>query len=248
MTNIKFKYLDKETSIILINLSYKLDNINYFGNFILDTGSNTSVLLSEQTDIVELEILTIGGIQSNEKFKLPTSNTISISDVKDVNGVLGLDFLSNNIITINYKEEYIDFQKKAVYTDTPILSYEFESNYLLLNLTIENEDFTFFFDTGSSLDILFFENRTKNIKIDSLKTKQDKASSFSENDHKLITYEKDISINFKNCFQKTTNLKILKSSKMTDSVPSFIHGLIGNNFFINNTIIIDYINQKFIVE
>lgn len=170
-------------------------------------------------------------------------------------GSLGLDFLKNKILIINFPEEKFTIlnNRKSIPRDIKENSYflnmKYKNNKIYLMSEIGSEDLTLFYDTGSSIFEIVANKETwtnlTNVK-DSNDIKLLEVPSWgdivqlkgarSENDWKIgdISIEKPL-VFYEPSGLENFNFKLIQAD-----------GLLGNAIFYDNYIIsIDLINKKF---
>ena len=147
--------------------------------FLLDTGTNTSIIIPEVAARLKLrpvdriEIVTVAGSVIAPRSFLPrltlggksAENTeVLWSDLPElrrldnrISGVLGWNFLAQFNFTVNFRERRINFADMDAnqFEQTVRVPFEKDEGRILLNLKIKQTNLTFVFDSGAAGLILF---------------------------------------------------------------------------------------------
>lgn len=243
MKNIKFKYINKDTRIPKVLVEFRHNgNINR-AYFIIDLGSDVSVIFSdEKIKHKVLEVCKIGGVDYHSEINFQVLNSNKL-DTISCQGVIGLSFISKSNLMLNFKEMELSFNVDLSQKKLYIPSF-FIDNYLIVELDIKNKKYNLLYDAGSSYDLILFQGRTNDIANDIKPDKEEESIGFSNIHYKIKSYNHAIDIK-NETLNLRTNIKIMEENNMSNQTPKFINGIIGNDFFSNNQILIDYKNQKF---
>lgn len=145
--------------------------------FLLDTGTNTSVIIPEVAARLKLrpvdrtEIVTVAGSIIAPRSFLPrltlggksAENTeVLWSELPElrrfdnrISGVLGQNFLARFNFTLNYREQRINFADENQFEQAARVSFETDEGRILLNLKVKQTNLKFVFDSGAPDLILF---------------------------------------------------------------------------------------------
>jgi hypothetical protein len=158
--------------------------------FLLDTGSGMSVVDDEALDNVgdiEIPVMGIGGFEDIQLFEADYISvggaklkgpTVAIFDLSgfseiagvDVRGILGYDFISNFVLTIDYEDGFLSLFDPTDYRyheDVIFVPIEFVSNIPLIEVAFDEYSGKFVLDTGNGLSAIIHgpfvtENRLLN--------------------------------------------------------------------------------------
>ncbi len=225
---------------------------------LLDTGSNGSILnlngLKEfskiDTSIIEnelyVQLISFNNFIINLSLKFyidKNAKLTSIDDSPNHIGLIGMDLLCNYVLIINYKENYFKLSKSISKEVKKSNHYLFENKFLFLIIKIKNKAFKLIFDTGMNGDYILFEKSIVSLEIDNLIIQEKHTGNGHQgNIYEIEYYENEVNLEYNN-YNHLTNLKMIKNHPFFDQYN--FDGIIGNDFFENNIIEIDYINETF---
>lgn len=167
-------------------------------------------------------------------------------------GSLGVNQFKNKILLINYKKNYIQILDNLHHRDFSKMEFTpmyIENDKIILTLSINNKEIKFLFDTGNSVPILtinrdFYEEQTENQKElrDTIKGNSwgETITIVGAKQQKQIgTKNKKFNIgNNRTYFADANSIKELyKALNVEHSI--------GNNYFLNETIVFDFKNNRF---
>ena len=169
----------------------------------------------------------------------------------DIIGTLGANEIKNKILLIDFKSQQLVITNKLedweedTFSFTPL---SFKNNQLYLDLIAAGNKHSFAYSTQASMfplatiDAELFKNITEenNTEIKKLKSWGEEIS-FSGNDisTKIRIADVNLPINYKKAF--FTDAEKVSEALKTEN----IKGVIGSDLFIDNTIVIDLVNNRF---
>jgi len=180
---------------------------------------------------------------SSDNFQnLKHIGTVGQAEIK--NKILIIDYPNQTLEILNNKEQIIE--KDFNYTPIEVLSY----GKLKFNLTINNEEYPFLFDTGSgivpatTIDKILYDKIT--IADTSL---QDTITGNSWGNPVTLwgnTINNSIKIGANNINANDNRFYFTNDKRIVDGIRQMgLYGAVGNTFFINDVIVIDLINNRF---
>ena len=153
------------------------------GKFLLDTGSDTSIIdtrFAKRNGLKKvtgpLGILGLGGIDQYKVDKVVIGEWY-FSDVKlvgvdlsivdrylgfDLLGLVGGDFLKNYVLTVDYQKEYFTISDKAssYSTDSAVIPFDLINKFVFVYAKAgpDATEYNFLVDTGATATVYFKEN------------------------------------------------------------------------------------------
>lgn len=271
---IPFKFINN-----LIFIPIKVNGIEL--NFLLDSGVEETILFSmedkKEVNFFNIEKITLRGLGSEASIEglKSTKNTLECNGLKSVNhilyivldqsfnlsshigipvnGIIGYNFLKDNLVEINYSSKKI-----SVYKDSDKNRKRISKKFHLLPITIErakpylassvvlnsNEiPVKLLIDIGNSDAIWLFENESKGIKIPAKNFEDYLGKGFSgdvEGKRAQVSKLKMSNFEFKNpivAFPDSTSIKSVRMVKDRS-------GSVGSEILKRFSIIFDYPNQQ----
>lgn len=271
---IPFKFINN-----LIFLPIKVNGIEL--NFMLDSGVEETILFSmedkKEVSFFNVEKITLRGLGSESSIEglKSTKNTLEIKGLKStnhllyivldqsfnlsshigipVNGIIGYNFLKNNLVEINYGSKRI-----TVYKNTQNKKKRIEKKFQLVPITIERSKpyiagsvllnsneipVKLLIDIGNSDAIWLFENESKGIKIPEKNFEDYLGKGFSgdvEGKRAQISLLKMSKFEFRNPIVAFPDSSSIKNVKMVKDRS----GSIGSEILRRFSIVFDYPNQQ----
>jgi PDZ domain/Aspartyl protease len=271
---IPFKFINN-----LIFIPIKVNGIEL--NFMLDSGVEETILFSmedkKEVSFFNVEKITLRGLGSEASIEglKSTSNTLEVKGLKSsnhllyivldqsfnlsshigipVNGIIGYNFLKNNLVEINYGSKKI-----SVYKETDKNRKRINKKFQLVPITIERSKpyiassvvlnsneipVKLLIDIGNSDAIWLFENKSKGIKIPEKNFEDYLGKGFSgdvEGKRARVSKFKMYNFEFINpivAFPDSTSIKNVRMVK--DRA-----GSVGSEILRRYSIVFDYPNQK----
>ena len=271
---IPFKFINN-----LIFIPIKVNGVEL--NLMLDSGVEETILFSmedkQEVSFFNVEKITLRGLGSEASIEglKSTKNTLEINGLKSenhllyivldqsfnlsshigipVNGIIGYNFLKNNLVEINYGSKKI-----SVYKDTKKNRKRIDKKFQLVPITIERSKpyisssvvlnsneipVKLLIDIGNSDAIWLFENESKGIKIPTKNFEDYLGKGFSgdvEGKRAQVSKFKISNFEFRNpivAFPDSTSIMNVRMVK--DRA-----GSVGSEILRRFSIIFDYSNQK----
>ena len=250
-------------------------------NFLLDSGVEETILFSlddtKEIALFDVEKIKLKGLGSQEAIEgLKSHNNIIIAgDLEfqnqevivvlderfnfsstlgiEVNGIIGYQFFSQNIVEVNYGKKKIiihnpeKFNRKKVLSNFEIFDFTLESGkpYLTLNVDLGGKTFNAkcLIDSGNSDGLWLFSIGNKNIKVPELNFDDYLGRGFSGEIFGRKAKVKTLSLgefNFQDVITAFPDSLSLANVKMVDNRVGSIGGEVLKRF----DVIFDYSNQK----
>ncbi|WP_136666593.1 hypothetical protein [Flavobacterium sp. H122] len=247
---------------MLIPIKFEGDTAEYFLQF--DTGSPYTVFYKNSA--AKIQQITLHKQTAKTGFLIGRTKIFSThfriidygekfnkNDSVRIIGTLGSDILENRKTLINFKENFIEFNlsKQPEDVQNKLFDFEFKKRKIIIPGILKEKEGEFLYDSGTSAYELLSDKETwNNLKTAGSKIVAERANSWQNT---LTTYsaKSDIPITFnkKNLqikaityvdgFSKTQYL-LMKFSGMT--------GMLGNKFFLENTIYLDCSVEKIAID
>lgn len=273
-TVIPFKLINN-----LIFIPIKVNGIEL--NFLLDSGVEETILFSmedkKEVNFFNVEKITLRGLGSEASIEglKSTKNTLECNGLKSenhflyivldqsfnlsshigipVNGIIGYNFLKNNLVEINYTSKKI-----SVYKDTEKNKKRINKKFELVPITIERSKpyiassvvlksievpVKLLVDIGNSDAIWLFEKESKGIKIPVKNFEDYLGKGFSgdvEGKRALVSKFKMSNFEFKNLIVAFPDSTSIKSVRMVKDRA----GSVGSEILKRFSVIFDYPNQQ----
>ena len=237
-----------EKSSMHIPVKFLNDSTSYYFQF--DTGSNKSFLYtgskSNPRIIERIKTKTRLSTSIGDVVLMPRkSNSTYVKDGKTFIGTIGSDILNNQILEIDLKK-----QKLTVLSEYNILDYSVYKMNLshgrpVISLTIKGKEYSFLYDTGSSLFDLW---TTKKLWLEW------KNESYVSDEFPISSWGK-INTSYRSLFENPdqanklmNQLKYIWYNTNDNFDKAFkdanIHGIIGNRPFLNKVLLLDFKNKR----
>ena len=256
-----------------ILLPIQLDSLNKEFKMQFDLGLNVSGIYEKPLNTIVSKypylknLIKIGDdyeiIKVNTKIDHYNSTVDSLFIFKDygdnktyddlsIIGSIGANELEKKILIIDFKNQTLEILKnnnelnENQYNFVPL---KYKYGKIFIPLSINGNIYNYMFDTGASItpittiDKSFFSEVSKNsINLDTVKMNSwGKLATFIKTEIKVPIQIGEINIKSqKKSIFYTEEEKIIETFNQVE-----VKGLIGNDFFINNIIVIDLINNKF---
>lgn len=271
---IPFKFINN-----LIFIPIKVNGIEL--NFMLDSGVEETILFSmedkKEVSFFNVEKITLRGLGSEASIEglKSTSNTLEVKGLKSsnhllyivldqsfnlsshigipVNGIIGYNFLKNNLVEINYGSKKISVYKQTDKNRKRInkkfqlvpITIERSKPYILSSVVLNSNEIPvkLLIDIGNSDAIWLFENKSKGIKIPEKNFEDYLGKGFSgdvEGKRARVSKFKMYNFEFINpivAFPDSTSIKNVRMVK--DRA-----GSVGSEILRRYSIVFDYPNQK----
>lgn len=237
-----------EKSSMHIPVKFEGDSTVYYFQF--DTGSNKSFLYTGPKSNVKI----LERIKTKTKLStsigdvvlLPRkSNSTYVENGKIFIGTIGSDILKDQIIEIDFiKQKLIVLDEYDLY-DYNLFEMKLSYGRPVMRFTIEDEDYSFLYDTGASLfDLWTTQKLWSEWQIQSSDKDEFPISSWGKinisyrslfdnpnKDNEVMSKLKYIWYNSNNNFEKTFK-------------DAGVHGIIGNRPFLENILLLDFKNKR----
>ncbi|MBN3521354.1 hypothetical protein JYB62_15190 [Algoriphagus lutimaris] len=175
-------------------------------------------------------------------------------DSLSVIGSIGANEVENKILLIDFPNTTITIlndESKFDKSDYRLAPLEYKYGKIFISLAVDGQSYDFIYDTGASIsaittiDKAFFDK----VKSNSTPTDTVKLNSWGT----LATFEKSIiesPIELGEMkLSANKNILFTQEQKIVETLNQVgIDGLVGNDFFIDNVIVIDLVNNKFGVK
>ncbi len=247
---------------LLVPIKFEGDTIKYFLQF--DTGSPYTLFYKNSAEKIQQIILhnetaksafLIGKTKVFSKhFKvIDQGEKFDPKDSIKIIGTLGADILENRKTVINFKNNYVEINilKQPIGIQNNLMDFEFKKRKIIIPGVLKEKKEKFLYDSGTSAyELLSSKEVWNDLKTVNSKIIIEKANSW-QNTLTTYTAKSDIPITFNkksillksityvDGFSKTQYL-LMKFSGMT--------GMLGNAFFLENTIYIDCSTQKIAID
>ncbi len=237
-----------EKSSMHIPVKFMGDTTSYYFQF--DTGSNKSFLYtgskSNPKIIERIKTKTQLSTSIGDLILLPRkSNNTYVKDGKTFIGTIGSDILNNQIIEIDLIKQRLTVLSEYDLQDYNIYKMKLSHGRPVISFSIEGEDYSFLYDTGSSLfDLWTTKKLWSEWKSESSVADEFPISSWGkintsyrslfenpDKDNELMNQMKYIWYNSNDNFEKTFK-------------DAGVHGIIGNRPFLNNVLLLDFKNKR----
>ncbi len=238
-----------EKTSMHIPIRLENDSLTYYFQF--DTGANKSFLYTKGNSNTSLINRCIKGdsIASNIGplyLKPISSNSVYIKDGKTYIGTIGADVFKNKTIEIDFPNQTIQVLNSYNPSDYELMYCKGDKGRPTISLTIENKQYEFLYDTGSSLfDLCTTKTLWKKWKNPNSPIHEFPISSWGKiYSAYRTTLKNPLSINEKTTTQifevwYNSNKKFKQLFKKAN-----VYGIVGNKPFLNDVILIDITNQK----
>ena len=163
-------------------------------------------------------------------------------------GTIGADIIQNKLLVINFPDQTISFLDS---TNTELENYfsfekcKIENNRIMVPININGKTFYFMYDTGASLfpmmtTLTNWKGLTNQKNNDTLSVTNfgNQVTMFGSNSSKSIKIGNNSLSDFAVYYAKDNNFDDMFEQLKCD-------GIIGNSFFFNKTICIDYKTKRF---
>jgi hypothetical protein len=247
-----------DKNALLIPIHFEGDTAIYYLQF--DTGSPYTLFYKKAVE--KLQQIKVKNETTNTTFfigqtKVTSKNFKIINHGKKNNkkdsvriiGTLGSDILDKRRSIINFKESFIELNlvEQPTFIHEKLIDFEFKKRKIIIAGILKNRKQNFLYDSGTSGYHLLTNKETwNNLKINNSKINIEKASSW---ENSLTTYtaesNSNLKLNKKNLRIKTVTY-VEGFSKMQYLLMKFsgMQGMLGNKFFLGNTIYIDCSVEK----
>ena len=167
-------------------------------------------------------------------------------------GSIGANELEQKILIIDFKKTTLKILKDSLELDKTNYDFvplKYEYGKIFIPLSINGKTYNYIYDTGASItpittiDKNFFnEVNMSSTKIDTVKLNSwGKLATFTKSSIKVPVQLGNINIDPKN-----KSIFFTEEQKIIETLNQIgVKGLIGNDFFINNSIVVDLINNRF---
>ena len=238
----------------LVNLNIDYNGVLASHYFLIDTGSTGSHINTKGLDVVKSAFV-IPKDNSHIELKpfLPfndelvrffvnrLSNLTNQDDHPNQVGLIGTNILKDYLLTIDYQNKKIFFEKDCKVRDGLFrMDANFSDSYFVFfDINYDGKKLKLLFDTGCGGDLILFEHR---VDIPYLTSKSDKSRGANGVTYETIEFDSEISLTD----SYKTKIKILKTHTTTKDFD--FDGILGNNILFDNKICIDYPNRAFYTD
>ena len=242
--NTKIKDNFSTVLIPLVEIKYNYNSLLYNQVFGIDTGSDKSIIFDNDNEInkssIYIQFENLEFIKEHN-FRVVSKSIDNTDDNISIRGVLGQDFFKNLNFTFDFKNNQLLFNiDNSKYIE---LNSIFVDKYILINTKINNIECLLLLDTASSIDIVIFENRCKELEqnVTFNSNEEDVLGAFTN--YKLVSSNNNQLIQCGSIIKKLY-IHLMKSNDMIEKIPSEFQGIIGLKMFLNTMLNIDYLNNK----
>jgi hypothetical protein len=247
---------------LLVPIHFETDTTTYFLQF--DTGSPYTVFYTNAVEKIKQinysnktaeAAFFIGQTKvSSNIFKIvDNGGNFKAKDPIKIIGTLGSDILENRKTLLHFKKNFIEFNldKQPIGIQNKLFTFQFKKRKIIIPGILKDKKEKFLYDSGTSA----YELLTSNEVWNDLKTKQskvtiEKSKSWqntltaytAKSNNTVIFNTKRLpiqSVTYVDGFSKTQYL-LMKFSGMT--------GMLGNKFFLGNTIYLDCSSENMAIE
>lgn len=258
---IPLTWLGTEKNVLLLPIHFEDDTATYYLQF--DTGSPYTVFYSKSIKnirqiFINQEIAKtsfyIGKTKiTSDKFKIYTLGNDNNNDSLKIIGTIGADILENRKTIINFKENYIVLNLSKVPTQfqTKLFDFKFKKRKIIIRSLLNGKEEQFLFDSGTSAyELLTNKEVWEHLKLPNSKISIEKSRSW---DKVLTAYTANCNqkIQFSNHEIPLNNVTYVEGfSQVQYSMMKFsgMTGMLGNKFFLNNSLYIDCTQNKMGIE
>ena len=258
---IPLTWLGTEKNVLLLPIHFEDDTATYYLQF--DTGSPYTVFYSKSIKnirqiFINQEIAKtsfyIGKTKiTSDKFKIYNLGNDNNNDSLKIIGTIGADILENRKTIINFKENYIVLNLSKVPTQfqTKLFDFKFKKRKIIIRSLLNGKEEQFLFDSGTSAyELLTNKEVWEHLKLPNSKISIEKSRSW---DKVLTAYTANCNqkIQFSNHEIPLNNVTYVEGfSQVQYSMMKFsgMTGMLGNKFFLNNSLYIDCTQNKMGIE
>lgn len=256
--NIPITWLGNDKNVLLLPIHFPGNAETFYLQF--DTGSPYTQFYSDQIkDIKEIFIrdgrakalFFVGNTQiSSNQFKIFKTKKNGEKDSVKIIGTIGADILENRKTIINFKENKIVFNLNQTPSEfrNQLFDFKFKKRKIIINGTLKGEKRKFLYDSGTSAyELLTYKEEWQNLKSPNSKINIEKAQSWN---NVLTTYTAHCNenIQFKNKLVpviEVTYVQGFSNAQFFMMKFSGMTGMLGNQIFLKNSLLIDCHNDKF---
>lgn len=258
--NIPFTWLGEEKNVLLLPIHFSNDTTTYYMQF--DTGSPSTVFYSKALNKIDQinvknerakAIFYIGKTKIlSDKFQILNFGNSENQNLKII-GTVGTDILENRRTIINFRENYIvlNLSKVPVQFHRKLIDFKFNKRKIIFRGFLNASEEKFLFDTGTSAyELLTNKDVWENLKFPNYKVTIEKSQSWNKIltsytakcNQKIQLGNKILHLNYVTYVEgfSQTQYSMMKFSGMT--------GMLGNKIFLNNSLYLDGIEEKFGIE
>ncbi|WP_312824333.1 hypothetical protein [Epilithonimonas sp.] len=256
--NIPITWLGNEKNVLLLPIHFSGNPETYYMQ--LDTGSPYTVFYSNSIkNIREISInneraetsFFIGKTEiSSNRFKIFNKGKNKEKDSIKILGTIGSDVLEDRKTVINLKNNQVVFNLNEIPNEfkNQLFEFKFKKRRIVINGTLKGEKRKFLYDSGTSAyELLTYKEEWQNLKTPNSKINIEKEQSWN---NVLTTYTTDCNenITFKNLqipVKQVTYVEGFSDAQFSMMKYSGMTGMLGNKIFLNNSIFIDCVDNKF---
>lgn len=172
---------------------------------------------------------------------------------QDLIGSIGVNQFKNKILLLNYSEDFIqifDNDNQLDKTKFDLSSMDITSNNkILIHLDINNQETKFLFDTGNGVPLFTINKRFYNLLTENHKESHDTINGSSWGQPIILIGDKQqVEIGTENIKLEKKDYKIYytESDRIRNALKEVdVEHSIGNQYFLDKTILFDFINNEF---
>jgi hypothetical protein len=238
----------------------QINEQNYTLHFFLDTGSNGSILFVNSikliypdfaipadcsSSIINLISFEDYSIDTKLRFRLDhQSNFAEPFERPILSGIIGSDLLKDYSILIDFTKSAFTLTKNSDEILSLTCEYFFENNFLFLIANIGSTKLKLLYDTGMGGALALFERGFAKIDQSTfVKTSSEYATGALGFAYKYDGYEQELKLVFSDNLTFDTEFAVQMDSDMTNAFEC--DGILGNQLFLDRSVCIDYVRQKF---